>query len=198
MEVTEIAPGLWRWTAPHPDWAPGEGWEREVGCVLYEGPDRLVLIDPLVPADEAERFWRHLDADVERAARPVSVLVTVDRHARSSRELAERYGATVQEPPSGVERFPVPRGDEAIFWLPEPRALVPGDVLLGREDGALELCPGSWLPRSTTLETLARSLRPLLDLPVERVLVSHGEPVLEDGRGALSRALAAHSPPSAE
>jgi hypothetical protein len=29
----------------------------------------------------------------------------------------------------------------------------------------------------------------LLDLPVERVLVSHGEPVLHDGRGALERAL---------
>jgi hypothetical protein len=32
-------------------------------------------------------------------------------------------------------------------------------------------------------------LRPLLDLPVEMVLVSHGEPVLRDGRNALARAL---------
>jgi len=29
----------------------------------------------------------------------------------------------------------------------------------------------------------------LLDLPVELVLVSHGEPVLQDGRAALERAL---------
>jgi hypothetical protein len=30
----------------------------------------------------------------------------------------------------------------------------------------------------------------LLDLPVELVLVSHGEPVLKDGRAAIERALA--------
>jgi hypothetical protein len=32
-------------------------------------------------------------------------------------------------------------------------------------------------------------MRPLLELPIERVLVSHGEPVLHDGRAALARAL---------
>jgi hypothetical protein len=32
-------------------------------------------------------------------------------------------------------------------------------------------------------------MRPLLDLPIEMVLVSHGEPVLSDGRHALARAL---------
>ena len=37
---------------------------------------------------------------------------------------------------------------------------------------------------------LARLMRPLLELPIERVLVSHGEPVLRDGRAALARALA--------
>jgi hypothetical protein len=36
---------------------------------------------------------------------------------------------------------------------------------------------------------LRASLRPLLDLPVERVLVSHGTPVLADARRALARAL---------
>jgi hypothetical protein len=30
---------------------------------------------------------------------------------------------------------------------------------------------------------LAEALRPLLDLPVEAVIVSHGEPVLSDGHG---------------
>jgi hypothetical protein len=36
---------------------------------------------------------------------------------------------------------------------------------------------------------LAASLRPLLELPVERVLVSHGEPVLRGGLEALAAAL---------
>jgi hypothetical protein len=38
---------------------------------------------------------------------------------------------------------------------------------------------------------LRAALAPLVELPVERVLVSHGEPVLENGHAALSRALAA-------
>ena len=32
-------------------------------------------------------------------------------------------------------------------------------------------------------------LRPLLELPIERVVVSHGEPVLAGGRDALAEAL---------
>ena len=50
LPVEKIRDGLWRWTAPHPDWEPGGGWEKDVGCVYYEGPDAVVLIDPLVPA----------------------------------------------------------------------------------------------------------------------------------------------------
>jgi hypothetical protein len=30
---------------------------------------------------------------------------------------------------------------------------------------------------------------PLLDLPIERVIVSHGAPALHDGRAALARAI---------
>ena len=37
---------------------------------------------------------------------------------------------------------------------------------------------------------LADLLRPLLALPIELVLVSHGKPVLRRGRSALERALA--------
>jgi hypothetical protein len=33
-------------------------------------------------------------------------------------------------------------------------------------------------------------LKPLLDLPIERVLVSHGEPVTERARARLAEALA--------
>ena len=40
-----------------------------------------------------------------------------------------------------------------------------------------------------TLPALSEALRPLLDLDIERVLVSHGEPVLGGGREALETAL---------
>jgi hypothetical protein len=54
-------------------------------------------------------------------------------------------------------------------------------------------CPASWLaylPAGLDVDRLKERLRPLLELPVELVLVTHGEPVLEDGQAALSKALA--------
>jgi len=68
---------------------------------------------------------------------------------------------------------------------------VPGDVLLGDVTGGVRMCPESWLPGAKGHAELAASLLPLLDLPVERVLLSHGEPVLTNGRAALAAALTA-------
>ena len=59
------------------------------------------------------------------------------------------------------------------------------------------LGPASWLPDGVGLEDLARALRPALALPIERVLVSHGEPVLSGGRAALARALDSTPDPEA-
>ena len=191
MRVQEVAPGLWRWTGLHPAWKPEdggpEGWEQEVGCVYYEASDAVVLVDPLAPPEDEERFWEALDRDVERAGKTVRILLTVSWHGRSAEAVAARYGASSDGAlPSGVERHAVPAGEETAYWLPEHGALVFGDVVLGSEEG-LRLCPESWL--DGTLAELRDELRPLLELPVERVLVSHGEPVLEDGHAALQRAL---------
>jgi hypothetical protein len=198
--LSEIAPGLHRWSAPHPAWepdaepeSPGD-WPKAVGCVAFEGLDALVLVDPLV-AD-----WAPLDALVERHGRPVVVLTTMRFHHRSRAEVAERYGAALlshdRPPPAGTRRIPIAGGDESMVWLEAPRALVPGDRLIGAGAGAsppaLRMCPASWLryvPGPPGLDELREGLRPLLELPVERVLVSHGEPVLSDGRAALAEAI---------
>ena len=74
----EIAPGLWRWTGFH------EEWKEDVGCVYFETEDGVVLIDPLVPPEDADRFWKALDRDVRRRDAPVHVLVTVFWHTRSA------------------------------------------------------------------------------------------------------------------
>jgi glyoxylase-like metal-dependent hydrolase (beta-lactamase superfamily II) len=191
MRVQEIATGLWRWTGLHPAWAPAdggpEGWEQEVGCVFYEAPDAVVLVDPLVPMEDRDRFFRALDRDVERLARPVRVLLTVDDHRRSSAELAERYDGTIGEVPRGVE-MPLERWGERVYWIPEHRTLVFGDVVIGRA-GGLRL-PRTWIGEEH-YGAVVEGLRPLLELPVQRVLVAHGDPVLEDGHAALQTALAA-------
>jgi hypothetical protein len=74
--------------------------------------------------------------------------------------------------------------------------VVVGDVLLGAgakpraTDDPLRLCPERWLGGGATHDDLRKSLAPLLDLPVSRVLVSHGEPVLRGGGRALAAVLA--------
>jgi glyoxylase-like metal-dependent hydrolase (beta-lactamase superfamily II) len=76
-----------------------------------------------------------------------------------------------------------------VYWISRHGALVPGDVLLGDEAGGVRLCPDSWLPGTKTQADLAASLEPLLDLPLERILLSHGTPVLASAKAALSKAL---------
>lgn len=196
MEVLTIADGLWRWTAPHPDWEPDANWPRDVGCVYFEGPEAVVLIDPLVPGDDEDRFWDALDRDVERIRRPVVVLVTVRWHERSAATVASRYDARVirrgdaDALPAGTEVFETDQAEnEWVFWIPAHRALVPGDVLIVDEVG-LRVCPFSWLADGADPAAFVASLQPLGELGVERVLVSHGEPVLRGGETALREALA--------
>lgn len=199
MEPTEIVPGLFRWTAPHPDWKPdatpgsGEDWGQMVGSVLFEAADTLVLIDPLIPSDDRDGFLGRLDDRV--AGRPVSVLTTIHWHSRDRETLAKRYAANTTRAwnvvPRGVEPRPIRGGGETMYWLPSVDTLVPGDRLLGDSSGGgLRVCPESWLSRvQVDRRGLAGLMEPLLELSIERVLVSHGEPVLIDGRAALARAI---------
>jgi hypothetical protein len=195
MEIYELRPGLWRWTAPHPEWTPEARWERDVGSLYYEAPNAVVLIDPLLPAGDEDAFFAALDRDVDRLGRPVHVLQTIPWHERSAPELVARYGAST-EVPAGVESLmfdgiEFPEARETVLWLPAERALVFGDAVLGGSGGELQVCPASWIVSQGgyPVEFLA-SLHRLLDLPIELVLVSHGDPVLHNGREALERALA--------
>lgn len=200
MDVQELRPGLWRWTGEHPEWDHAETWGPEVASVYAELEDTVVVVDPLVPADEEEQFWEALDRDVERGGgRPLHVLLTVHWHERSVAAVLDRYHATLWRPeekgelPKGVHAEVVKGSDwmEALFFLEPHRALVAGDLLIGRDDG-VEM-PIPWFPKDER-EWAETELKPdlrrrLAALPVELVLVSHGEPVLEDGAGALDRAL---------
>jgi glyoxylase-like metal-dependent hydrolase (beta-lactamase superfamily II) len=201
MDVRELRPGLWRWTAAHPEWEHAEHWGPEVGSVYAELPDALVMVDPLVPEDEEDRFWEALDRDVERVGKPVHVLLTVHWHERSVAAVLDRYKATLWRPeekgelPAGVHAEVVKGSDwvEALFFLEPHRALIAGDLLIGKAGGGIEL-PVGWFPKGEQ-DWAEQELKPALrkrlaELPVELVVVSHGEPVLEDGAAALERALA--------
>jgi glyoxylase-like metal-dependent hydrolase (beta-lactamase superfamily II) len=213
VRVQKLRPGLWRWTALHPEWTPEEEWGEEVGCLYLETEDAVTLIDPLIPPEESARFLEALDRDVARAACPVHILFTIFWHARSAATLVERYPGTrvwAHEParelveqrapvtdvfragealPGGVLSVDAGRAYEVLFWLPAHAALVTGDVLLGSESG-LTLCPTEWLVRLDP-DAVRGGLRERLQgLPVEQVLPAHGEPVLADAAHALEVALA--------
>lgn len=215
MDVVRIDEGLWRWSTHYGEWGETVGClyvEAEDAVVLV---DPLVPEEP----GEQERFWRALDRDVGRSGTPVHVVVTVFWHTRSAARMVERYDAQVHAVtgaraaiarragvvhdayrsgtmpngtmlPGGIVALPTARRSEVVFWLPAHRALATGDVILGVDGDGLRLCPESWLPAGIDHARLRDSLRPLLELPVDRVLVSHGEPVLGDGHAALVELLA--------
>jgi hypothetical protein len=151
-----------------------------------------VLFDPLLPSDDRDGFLARLDELV--ADRPVSILTTIRWHSRDREALAGRYGGNSPRAwnalPHGVEQKPLRGAGETDYWLPGVASIVFGDRLLGDGEGGVRLCPESWLRRERVDRAgLARLMRPLLELPVERLLVSHGEPVLHDGRAELARAI---------
>jgi hypothetical protein len=144
--VEELRPGLWTWTAPHPDWHD----QPVVRSYAVERGDAVVLIDPVAPPDALP------------AGRDVQVALTCTWHSRSSSEL----GAPEAEVDSRPGFYPA----ERVLWLEEHGALVFGDSFPG---GPI---PDDWLPEGKTRADYEAWLRPFGDLPVELVLPTHGDP----------------------
>jgi glyoxylase-like metal-dependent hydrolase (beta-lactamase superfamily II) len=199
VELRDLAPGLWIWRLDHPDWTPGHGWEAGVACTCVESGGEVALLDPLAPPDEEREFWERLDAKP-----PTLVAVLKPDHVRDVDLFVERYGArpfgpraffptdiprTELEPlyrsselPGGLQVVDDGRGQaETPIYLPEQRTLVFADGLTAPE-GELRVWASHWHEKRTL-----PVLRELLELPFERVIVSHGEPVHD--RAAYERAL---------
>jgi glyoxylase-like metal-dependent hydrolase (beta-lactamase superfamily II) len=197
--VQELRPGLWTWTARHPEWlTPEDGWGPEVRSYALDAAGALVLIDPLSPPSLVEEL---------ASGKQTAVVLTVQAHVRSAAECVERLGARVYAPAGCLVALATPAtgyvvGDvlaggieactgfwpnEATLWLAGQQALVTGDVLLGER--GLRIPPDDWLEGEATPEQLREGLRPLLELPVELVLPTHGDPVLAGARAQLAAAL---------
>lgn len=215
MNPRRIAAGLWHWADRHPEWHPGR-FGAKVGSYALEAGGDLLLLDPLLPQTDSRSVLDVLDALAQE--RDVHVLITIGYHVRSAEELCRRYGARVYGPrtcgsrledaslltelepgaagPAGVTALPIgrPRRSERPLWLPSHAALAFGDAMVTTPDGDLRV----WMQDRVDdkrmrwyRERFVPTLDALLDLPVERVLVTHGEPVLDDGAAALRGALAA-------
>jgi glyoxylase-like metal-dependent hydrolase (beta-lactamase superfamily II) len=216
----ELADGLWRWTARHPEWHPG-AFGAAVASYALRDDDGLVLVDPLLPAGaDADPSRAAVLETLDRAAAGVTatIVITIPYHVRSAAELAARYdaeivghracakrlaGADVRFRAAGpadalrgglrLQAIGRPRRYEQPVWLPSHRALAFGDAIV-ETGGALRMWtekPPDDKVRRFYRDRFAPSAQPLLDLGAERVLVTHGRPVLADGTAALAAALAA-------
>ena len=84
----------------------------------------------------------------------------------------------------GIEVFPGEKPNDTVLWVASHGAVVAGDTLVDFGSG-LEINP-RWLDEEMSREHVVEGLRPLLDLPVEHMLATHGVPF---DRAALERAL---------
>jgi hypothetical protein len=185
-----VGGGVWRWTLPHPEW--GTTTQVVNSYVVRSGGD-TVLIDPLFDDPEP------LDELIEGR---VTVAITIPYHVRSAAEAAHRWDARIVGHPDlaqkglsvhasapGVTLHPIPGHKERVVQVAD--ALAFGDRVIGAE-GGLRIWDQSHIGAAYRAR-LNRWLEPLLELDFERVLTTHGEPVLRDGREALRTALGAET-----
>jgi hypothetical protein len=111
-------------------------------------------------------------------------VLTAEWHKRSAPELELPVHDRGDPLPDGVEERPafyLP--EERFLWIPTARALIAGDSL--PNGGGV---PDAWLGETPRAE-YNEGLRPLLDLPIELLLPTHGDPVVDDAHARLDQAL---------
>jgi hypothetical protein len=92
----------------------------------------------------------------------------------------------------GGVAFPIgrPRRSEYPIYFPGHRALAFGDAVVGTRDGLRVWSQSSAGPKWYHT-VFAPTLQTLLDREIDHVLVTHGPPVIDDGRRALQEGLGA-------
>ncbi len=197
--MEEIGPGIHHWKAIHP--------RIRVEVSSYYVEPAATLIDPLEPAEGIEWF--------ESGARPERVLLTNRHHYRHSGRFADAFGCSVLCNENGLHEFGDGRevegfafGDEVApgvtavevgVLCPEETALHirAGDGFVALADSLINYDELRFVsddllgddPESVK-SGLAASLRRLLDLDLDGLLVAHGEPIAPGGKRRLREFLA--------
>jgi hypothetical protein len=215
--MQKLTEGLWRWTARHPEWHPGEFGAEVASYAAQAGDDTTLLIDPLLPEDPSAV----LDVLDEAVDKRLAILITIPYHVRSAEELWRRYeqGAetTIRGHPACAKRLsdrsafdaidpgvPLPGGVtahaigkprryETPLHLPSHGALVFGDAV-AESGGRLVVWSSEKIDAKVERfyrERFNPTLEPLLELDFDTVLATHGQPLMSSGKRALREALEA-------
>lgn len=202
VELRDVAPGLWIWRMKHPGWKQDADWQPVVTSTFVESGGERVVLDPLAPSPDALDFWKWLDQHP-----PTAAVVLMPDHVRDIDLFVRRFGIpafgpmfffpddvpkTKLEPiladsklPGGLVALYDGRGRlETPIWLPEQRVIVFGDALTER-NGELRV----WDSRAGHEKRELPVLRAMLELPFERVIISHCDTEPVQTRSAFERAL---------
>jgi hypothetical protein len=199
VDIQDVADGLWLWRLRHPQWREGVDWQPTVTSVCVESGGEVFLLDPLLPSLTSSAFWTRITRRP-----PTTAVVLKPDHVRDIDLVVRLFGTrafgpslfwpddvpkTKLEPlepgtqlAGGIQGLYDGRGkSETPLWLPAQRTLVFADALTERNGNFLV-----W-DSPAHQERALPALRSMLELPFERVIVSHGNPVHD--RAAFERAL---------
>ena len=194
LELEPVVPGIFLWRYYDPSIKTdlfSTGLQMESG---------MFLIDPISLAPDA----------LTQLNRVAGIIVTNENHLRAAAQFAERFhvpiyaeataavaltGAT----PIALESQFTPgltaisvdgaaAGEIAIYWEAEKGSMVMGDALINFEPYGFTFLPSKYCSNFKLMRT---SLTKLLDYPFERMLFSHGEPILSHARERLEALLEA-------
>src|SRR4051794_23741987 len=201
--MEELIPGIWHWTARHPE------INVEVSSFYLAGA-RAVL-DPMIPGDGLDALAEH----------PVEQVILTNRlHGRQTADFVEAFGARVRAPRVGLHQFegrpyevePYDFGDELAPGIRshELGAICPDDGVLHLDygDGALHFADGLMVrdhvlrfmpdnlmddPDAVKAKSFER-LWELVQLEFDSLLFAHSDPDLAFGKEHLETFLEHHAP----
>ena len=189
--MDEIAPGIRHWKAVHPNLG--------IDVSSYWVPELRLLLDPIAVPEEVEGVDH--------------ILLSCRHHTRDSLEAAERFGATIRAPRTGMHDYPddtpiqpydfgesLLEGavtthevgglspDETALHIPSVNALSLADGAIRYGDD-LDFVPDQYMddPDKDKAD-LKRGFGELADqLDFDVLLLAHGKPYPSGGRDALRR-----------
>jgi hypothetical protein len=194
--MREILPGLFHWTAVHP--------EIQIEVSSYYAEAAGAVLDPLIPAEGLDWFGSHTT--------PRHVILTNRLHYRHSREFRDAFGCQIWSNEHGIDHFtpdqnvrgfragdPLSGGiethavgvlcpDETALRIPiQQGVLAVADGVIRMGDGPLVFVPDFLLgdDQAAVKRGLKAAYRELLDLEFDHVLFAHGNPWIGGGKDAL-------------
>ena len=195
--MKEIAPGIFHWTAVHPNIG------MEVSSYFLAGSGTLV--DPMTPDEGIEWF------DGE-GRRPQRVVLTNRHHLRDAERFAAAYAIPILCHEAGLHEFSGGPAVKGFAWgeqladgvvalevgaiCDEESALRidSGDGFLSVADAVMNYAGLGFVPDEhlgddpeATKTAIRAAYERLLDEPFDSILLAHGDPVLGGGKEALRR-----------